>query len=99
MSGTNSTGCLRCDHNNWCQVHLRHIWSVPARYYGCVLSFFTNMAVLELMDLGVASNFMGIRVQYDELNGYKSDQEVAIMEVLIKFELDNSNPVRELIGG
>ncbi|CEG40223.1 FOG: Transposon-encoded proteins with TYA, reverse transcriptase, integrase domains in various combinations [Plasmopara halstedii] len=64
-----------------------------------VSQFFTDIAVLELKDLGVSSKILGIRVQYNELNSYKFDQEVAFVEMLTKFGLEKTNPVRASIRG
>lgn len=64
-----------------------------------VNKFFKDMKIVELKDLGVVSNFLGISGQYDDVNGWSLDQEQMIKGMLEKFQLDKAAPARVPIGG
>ncbi|POM71675.1 Hypothetical protein PHPALM_11725 [Phytophthora palmivora] len=57
-------------------------------------SFFGDMAILEIKDLGPASMFLGMRISYDDERGYTVDQEHAITEMLVTHGLENANSIR-----
>ncbi|POM57760.1 Mitochondrial Carrier (MC) Family, partial [Phytophthora palmivora] len=57
-------------------------------------SFFGDMAVLEIKDLGPAYMFLGMRISYDDERGYSVDQEHAITEMLVTLGLENANSIR-----
>eukprot|EP00644_Phytophthora_capsici_P019544 jgi/Phyca11/133580/e_gw1.570.9.1 len=61
-------------------------------------AFFSELADLSVKDLGVASKFLGMRVTYDEEEGYHLDQEVMIMNMLKEFGMENAHAVRTPIG-
>ena len=60
--------------------------------------FFIDMKVLELKDLGTAEKFLGMRIRYDDKQGYDVDQESTIVEMLARFNLTNATTVRTPIG-
>ena len=64
-----------------------------------VEDFFHDMLVVELKNLGVVSEFLGILFHYDDYNGWILNQENVIDEMLERFGLAESAPVRVLIGG
>ena len=53
---------------------------------------------MELKCLGSVENFLGVRVGYDDLNGYTIDQEQMITELLHKNRLEKANAVRIPVG-
>lgn len=65
---------------------------------GCVDTFFADMQVLSLKDLGPATKFLAVRITYDQLTGYSLDQEQVIKELLAKHGLENAHAVRCPIG-
>ncbi|OWZ15971.1 putative mitochondrial protein, partial [Phytophthora megakarya] len=60
--------------------------------------FFEELADLAVKNLGVASKFLGMRVTYDDDNGYFLDQEAVIGELLREFGMETANAVRTPIG-
>ncbi|POM72016.1 Integrase catalytic core protein [Phytophthora palmivora] len=65
---------------------------------GEVDNFFGELSDLAVKDLGVASKFLGMRVEYTQENGYYLDQEAGISELLREFGMEHANGVRTPIG-
>ncbi|KAJ0395767.1 hypothetical protein P43SY_005684 [Pythium insidiosum] len=61
-------------------------------------AFFKTMSKLELKDLGVAENFLGMRIAYDKNGVCVIDQEKTIKELLERHGLEKANAVRMPIG-
>ena len=60
-------------------------------------AFGAGMQNLELKCLGSVENVLGMRVRYEDLNGYTIDQEQIINELLHKNRLEKANAVRSLV--
>ncbi|GMF26337.1 unnamed protein product [Phytophthora lilii] len=58
-----------------------------------------DMPVVELKDLGVVSEFLGISFTYDDVAGWELDQAQVIQDMLEKFQLDKAASARVPIGG
>ena len=56
--------------------------------------FFEEMSALEIKNLGVVHQFLGLRSSLDEEVGYALDQEVSIALLLKEYELETANRVR-----
>ncbi|OWZ16109.1 Pol Polyprotein [Phytophthora megakarya] len=63
-----------------------------------VNKFFGELSDLAVKDLGLASKFLGMRVEYTEENEYYLDQEAGISELLREFGMEHVNGVRTPIG-
>jgi hypothetical protein len=61
-------------------------------------AFFGELTELSIKDLGPASKFLGMRVSYDEDEGYDFDQELAIEEMLREHGMASAHGVRTPIG-
>ncbi|KAG2995995.1 hypothetical protein PC121_g20298 [Phytophthora cactorum] len=59
---------------------------------------FEELASLSIKNLGRAHKFLGMRVNYDDVNGYRLDQELKIMDMLKEFGMEMAHSVRTLIG-
>ncbi|OWZ18541.1 Pol Polyprotein [Phytophthora megakarya] len=64
-----------------------------------VESFFKEMVVLEVKDLGVVSKFLGIGFEYGKDKGWLLEQRQVIQDLLDKFGLASATAVRVYIGG
>ncbi|GMF44886.1 unnamed protein product [Phytophthora fragariaefolia] len=60
--------------------------------------FFGELTELPIKDLGPASKFLGMRVTYNEDEGYDFDQELAIEEMLREHGMESAHSVRTPIG-
>ncbi|KAE9006602.1 hypothetical protein PF011_g11519 [Phytophthora fragariae] len=61
-------------------------------------AFFGELTELSIKDLGPASKFLGMRVSYNEDEGYDLDQELAIEEMLREHGMASVHSVRTPIG-
>jgi hypothetical protein len=61
-------------------------------------AFFGELTELSIKDLGLASKFLGMRVTYDEDEGYDLDQELTIEEMLREHGMASVHGVRTPIG-
>ncbi|KAE9286282.1 hypothetical protein PF008_g26702 [Phytophthora fragariae] len=61
-------------------------------------AFFGELTELSIKDLGPASKFLGMRVSYNEDEGYDLDQELAIKEMLREHGMASAHSVRTPIG-
>ncbi|POM74260.1 Integrase catalytic core protein [Phytophthora palmivora] len=61
-------------------------------------AFFSELTVLSIKDLGPASKFLGMRVSYNDVEGYNLDQEVAILAMLKEHGMEFAHGVRTPIG-
>jgi hypothetical protein len=59
-----------------------------------VVQFFVSMESLSIKNLGHASKFLGMRIEYEKGLGYKLDQEEAINDLLRDFGLEHANTTR-----
>ncbi|KAG3156636.1 hypothetical protein PC128_g21833 [Phytophthora cactorum] len=59
---------------------------------------FEELASLSIKNLGRAHKFLGMRVNYDDVNGYRLDQELKIMDMLKEFGMEMAHSVRTPIG-
>lgn len=60
--------------------------------------FFDAMGALSIKDLGKVRNFLGMRVEPSNKDGYTLDQQAATEELLQQHGLADVNGVRCLIG-
>ncbi|KAE9289670.1 hypothetical protein PF008_g25829 [Phytophthora fragariae] len=61
-------------------------------------AFFGELTELSIKDLGPASKFLGMRVSYDEDEGYDLDHELTIEEMLREHGMASVHSVRTPIG-
>lgn len=61
-------------------------------------AFFADIQVLSLKDLGPATMFLGVNIEYDDKSGYPFGQKHAIEELLQKHGLAQAHPARCPIG-
>ncbi|OWZ23769.1 Pol Polyprotein [Phytophthora megakarya] len=54
--------------------------------------FFLDMQIVELKDLRIVSKFLGIVLTHYEERGWVLDQDQAIQDLLVKFQLDKAAP-------
>lgn len=54
--------------------------------------FFKDMHVLEGMDLGMVTKFLGMKVTYDTRNRYSPEKEQCIQQMIVPTGLELSNP-------
>ncbi|GMF60978.1 unnamed protein product [Phytophthora fragariaefolia] len=60
--------------------------------------FFSELTELSIKDLGPASKFLGIRVNYSEEEGYDLDQDIAILDMLKEHGMEFAHSVRTPTG-
>ncbi|KAE9302954.1 hypothetical protein PF001_g13774 [Phytophthora fragariae] len=61
-------------------------------------AFFGELKEFSVKDLGQASKFLGMRITYDDADGYNLDQEVLIQEMLKDHSMEHAHGVRTPIG-
>ncbi|KAE8882313.1 hypothetical protein PF005_g15912 [Phytophthora fragariae] len=61
-------------------------------------AFFGELKEFSVKDLGQASKFLGMRITYDDADGYNLDQEVLIQEMLNAHSMEHAHGVRTPIG-
>ncbi|KAG6613467.1 Integrase catalytic core protein [Phytophthora cinnamomi] len=61
-------------------------------------AFFGELDTLSIKDLGRAHKFLGMRVVYDDTDGYYLDQEVMITTLLKEHGMEHAHGVRTSIG-
>ncbi|GMF47391.1 unnamed protein product [Phytophthora fragariaefolia] len=61
-------------------------------------AFFGELTSLSVKDLGCAHKFLGMRIVYDDLDGYSLDQEVMIIDLLKEHGMEHEHGVHTPIG-
>ncbi|KAG3117247.1 hypothetical protein PI125_g3961 [Phytophthora idaei] len=56
--------------------------------------FFRELSELAVKDLGQAHKFLGMRITYDDVNGYDIDQQVTIEDMLKDHGMEHAHVVR-----
>ena len=56
--------------------------------------FFADLINLSVKNLAIANKFLGMRINYDDENGYEIDQEVKIVDTLKELGMENARGTR-----
>jgi hypothetical protein len=58
-----------------------------------VHEFFEQMKTFDVKDLGIASKFLGIKIEHETPNSYSMSQRTMILNLIEQFGLKNAKPV------